>query len=90
MADMGSILGKRRSRGPDTMADDAQAILRRHFEAQFAPLRQRPVARAVEIAAPGDDESEEDSRSESEWGGISDEEEGSTEVNTTVIRDPTD
>lgn len=71
---MPSVLGKRKSRNtePAISEEEAQAIFRRHFEAQFKPLpeQSKPKTAVVDdVAATDSDESD-----ESEWGGISDEE----------------
>lgn len=59
----------------DSIQEDAQAIFRRHFEAQFKPLPElKRVAKIVE------EEPEDDSEEDSEWDGISDEDGGSVQV----------
>ena len=71
-----SVDMSRRTREGDSDASDspeldAQEIFRRHFEAQFKPLPEvkKPIKYVEELP---EDESEE----ESEWGGITDEEDG--------------
>jgi len=54
--------------------EDAQAIFRRHFEAQFKPL---PVVAKPVVEQTKNDE---DDSEESDWDGISDEEIGSGKV----------
>jgi hypothetical protein len=87
---MAPTLGKRKRRTAEATEDnreddgegsaslelDAQEIFRRHFEAQFKPLPvvQKTVKEPEE--APPEDESEEDS----EWDGISEEEETTVQV----------
>lgn len=70
---MAPVLGKRKARPvdrePATEPEDAQAIFRRHFEAQFKPL---PVAAKPVLAAGSEDETDSDGE-DSEWDGISDE-----------------
>ncbi|KAI1504169.1 hypothetical protein F5X99DRAFT_424194 [Biscogniauxia marginata] len=76
---MATVLGKRKSRtqkaDPSVSQEDAMAVFRRHFEAQFKPLE--PTTESTKLAP----ESQlEDMRSDSEssdgsWGGVSDEEE---------------
>ncbi|KAK7422420.1 pre-rRNA processing and 40S ribosomal subunit assembly [Neonectria punicea] len=79
-----AVLGKRKAREePSVSTEDAAAIFRRHFEAQFSPL---PTTQAKATkAAPDndDDDSEEDDENQEdkdreedddEWGGLSDEE----------------
>jgi hypothetical protein len=66
-----AVLGKRKAPGPSIDEQEAQEIFRRHFEAQFNPL---PAAGTDK--RPVDDESDaEQSEDESEWGGLSEEEE---------------
>ncbi|KAL7626927.1 pre-rRNA processing and 40S ribosomal subunit assembly [Parahypoxylon ruwenzoriense] len=64
---MATVLGKRKSRSQKSESsvsrEEAQAIFRRHFEAQFAPLEPSDTALQKE-AAPGSDP--EDLRSDSE------------------------
>ncbi|KAL2752473.1 hypothetical protein ACRALDRAFT_1072402 [Sodiomyces alcalophilus JCM 7366] len=74
---MSSVLGKRKSRNtePTISEEEAQAIFRRHFEAQFKPLPEQPKSKIPVVdhdAATDADETDDDS----EWGGISDEEDG--------------
>jgi hypothetical protein len=86
---MATTLGKRKLRDAkatgNNIQDDsddsrsfelnAQEIFRRHFEAQFKPLRQ--VEKPVKVLEEGlEDESEE----ESEWDGISDPDEVAIQV----------
>lgn len=82
---MGTTLGKRKSRPPEKKTseaeiEDAEAIFRRHFEAQFKPLQVAPSRQAAK-KVPQEKEVEEDedvSSSESGdsgWGGISENEE---------------
>ncbi|KPM41541.1 hypothetical protein AK830_g5003 [Neonectria ditissima] len=84
-----AVLGKRKAREePSISEEDAAAIFRRHFEAQFSPL---PVTQAkANKTAPDDDdvdeeagdddgddqddEDEGDDDDDDEWGGLSDEE----------------
>ena len=86
---MASMLGKRKRRGreitkkesreesegSDASGLDAQEIFRRHFEAQFKPL---PVAR--QPSKPTGEDSADGSEEESDWGGISDNEETEVQV----------
>ncbi|RDW78407.1 hypothetical protein BP5796_06259 [Coleophoma crateriformis] len=61
----------------DSALEDAQAIFRRHFEAQFKPLPEvKKAAKPIE-AAPEEEESQED---ESEWDGLSEVEETEVQV----------
>jgi hypothetical protein len=53
---------------------DAQELFRRHFEAKFKPL---PAVKKVEKVV---EETENDSEDESDWDGISEDEEGAVEV----------
>lgn len=62
---------ERREGSPESSVideEEAQAIFRRHFEAQFKPLP--TIKRVVEPVEPVKDD--EDDESESEWDGISD------------------
>ncbi len=75
-ADTATSPGKRKARAAAAVPDDAQAILRRHFEAQFAPLK--PVSTVRKPAVVDVDEASLDADSQSdesgsEWSGISDE-----------------
>ncbi|KAI1801622.1 hypothetical protein F4811DRAFT_453937 [Daldinia bambusicola] len=77
---MPAVLGKRKSRTqkpePSVSQEDAQAIFRRHFEAQFAPLE--TSSHAVSKPAQAADEPEDlrsdsdDAASEDSWDGVSD------------------
>jgi hypothetical protein len=80
------MLGKRKRRTPrkerkgeseesDTEELDAQEIFRRHFEAQFKPL---PATQ--KSLKPADEELEDESEDDSDWDGISDEEENAVQV----------
>ncbi|KAI6782162.1 uncharacterized protein J7T54_002399 [Emericellopsis cladophorae] len=77
-----AVLGKRKALAPSKEEEiDAEEILRRHFEARFAPL-ETPTAPAVadtderttnEVDESDDDaEQDEDDNAEDEWGGLSD------------------
>lgn len=72
-----AVLGKRKAPEPSISEEDAAAIFRRHFEAQFSPL---PGAAAksktaqeddAEVEDDGDSDNEEEDEDE-EWGGLSD------------------
>ncbi|KAI1106844.1 hypothetical protein F4804DRAFT_270195 [Jackrogersella minutella] len=70
---MAIVLGKRKSRTQaeesDISKEDAQAIFRRHFEAQFAPLDvTHPVSKTAQASELEDMRSDSD---EDSWGGIS-------------------
>jgi hypothetical protein len=54
---------------------DAQEIFRRHFEAQFKPLPAVP-----KFSKPANDESGDGSEGDSDWDGISDDEENAVQV----------
>lgn len=79
---MSAVLGKRKAREaasePTEGTEDANEIFRRHFEAQFKPLQVAPVQQ--HSAAELDEDEETDSEDDSEWGGISDEEEDDGEA----------
>ncbi|KAI1476471.1 hypothetical protein F4774DRAFT_239527 [Daldinia eschscholtzii] len=85
---MATVLGKRKSRTQKPEAsvsqEDAQAIFRRHFEAQFAPLEE---SHAAAVSKPAQADEPEDLRSDSEddddddasedsWDGVSESEDG--------------
>lgn len=82
-----AVLGKRKAPEPWVSQEDAAAIFRRHFEAQFAPLTGTDPKRAT--AQVGDDESdseeedgedeEADEDDEEGWGGFSESDEDSDE-----------
>jgi hypothetical protein len=86
---MASMLGKRKRRAPeatkiehreeseesDASELDAQEIFRRHFEAQFTPLPAAQIC-SKPVAKEALDEPEEDS----DWDGISDDEENGVQV----------
>lgn len=63
-----------------TFDQDAEEIFRRHFEAQFRPLPEvkNPVKPVEKV--------EEDPEEESEWGGISDEDDGVQIIEHTDIQ----
>ncbi|KAM0286252.1 hypothetical protein ACHAQH_000980 [Verticillium albo-atrum] len=72
---MPSVLGKRKSRKaqePAISEEEAQAIFRRHFEAQFAPLPEAKKSKVVEAEA--EEILEYDAEVDSDWDGVSDDE----------------
>ncbi|KAF4459192.1 swr1-complex 5 [Fusarium albosuccineum] len=80
-----AVLGKRKARAePPFSEEDAAAIFRRHFEAQFAPLpgadlESKPKAKGRdddddEASVDNEDEEKNDDRDDDEWGGFSDDE----------------
>ncbi|KAG8416619.1 pre-rRNA processing and 40S ribosomal subunit assembly [Metarhizium acridum] len=61
-----AVLGKRKAPASSISEPDANELLRRHFEARFQPLEERPSStKAEQQAAEGD------SNEDSEWGGLS-------------------
>ncbi|KAI1404007.1 hypothetical protein F4819DRAFT_173480 [Hypoxylon fuscum] len=77
---MATVLGKRKARTqkaePPVSQEDAQAIFRRHFEAQFAPLEPSDAVAKAALAVEGpedlrSDDSDDNDGSEDEWDGIS-------------------
>ncbi|KAM0334325.1 hypothetical protein ACHAQA_001349 [Verticillium albo-atrum] len=73
---MPSVLGKRKSRKaqePAISEEEAQAIFRRHFEAQFAPLPEAKKPKVTEAEAE-EEILQDDAEVDSEWDGVSDEE----------------
>ncbi|ROT38339.1 hypothetical protein SODALDRAFT_351412 [Sodiomyces alkalinus F11] len=84
---MASVLGKRKSRNTELSIseEEAQAIFRRHFEAQFKPLPEQPKSNPQ--IADDDLATDTDESDDSEWGGISDEDDGdgSSEQSVEVI-----
>ncbi|KAB5558272.1 hypothetical protein GE09DRAFT_1188984 [Coniochaeta sp. 2T2.1] len=80
---MSKVLGKRKVREEKSEADllDAQEIFRRHFEAQFKPLAVAPIRRPPPTVEAEDDEDPGSESEDSEWEGISgDEEDDGVEV----------
>ncbi|KAI0851805.1 hypothetical protein F5Y00DRAFT_217609 [Daldinia vernicosa] len=76
---MATVLGKRKSRAqkvePSVSQEEALAIFRQHFEAQFAPLDPLHTAsKPVQTDEPEDLRSDSDEASEDSWGGVSDSE----------------
>ncbi|KAI1648492.1 uncharacterized protein F4817DRAFT_66593 [Daldinia loculata] len=76
---MATVLGKRKSRAqkPESLVsqEEAQAIFRQHFEAQFAPLDPSLAAsKPTQIDEPEDLRSDSDDASEDSWDGVSDSE----------------
>ncbi|RSL65600.1 hypothetical protein CEP54_004106 [Fusarium duplospermum] len=89
-----AVLGKRKARSePSISKEDAAAIFRRHFEAQFAPLpgadtesKSKATKRDDEDedatsvdSDEEDDDEEEGSEDGDEWGGLSDDEQSEEE-----------
>ncbi|KAI0881889.1 uncharacterized protein GGS22DRAFT_196075 [Annulohypoxylon maeteangense] len=73
---MATVLGKRKVRPRKEESsinqEDAQAIFRRHFEAQFAPLEQtQPIPRTVQASELEDLRSDSDDASDGSWDGLS-------------------
>lgn len=67
-----AVLGKRKAAAAPAQ-ESAEEIFRRHFEARFAPLDGEEATATAddnEVLSDGDDDDE------SEWGGLSDEEDG--------------
>lgn len=66
-----AVLGKRKAREePSISQEDAAAIFRRHFEAQFSPLPASQTKAAKAAPADGVDDGDDDD----EWGGLSSDE----------------
>ncbi|EON98144.1 hypothetical protein UCRPA7_6455 [Phaeoacremonium minimum UCRPA7] len=93
---MGTLLGKRKTRVPEKTSEaeiqDAEAIFRRHFEAQFKPLQvaesRKPARKSAREPEVEVDEDDSDSESaDSEWGGISEDDEA--EANAVEVIDHT-
>jgi hypothetical protein len=89
-----AVLGKRKARSePSISKEDAAAIFRRHFEAQFAPLPGADVESKSKATKRDnededgtsvdsdeeDDDEEEGSDDDNEWGGLSDDEQSEEE-----------
>ncbi|TPX14363.1 uncharacterized protein E0L32_005559 [Thyridium curvatum] len=76
-----SVLGKRKPKATEEELEDAQAIFRKHFEAQFQLLPEDQPLRKAEGEDEEDEEDDEDdseedgSDAESEWDGLSGDEE---------------
>ncbi|RMJ08541.1 hypothetical protein CDV36_011844 [Fusarium kuroshium] len=95
-----AVLGKRKARSePSISKEDAAAIFRRHFEAQFAPLpgadaesKSKATKRDDEDedatsvdSDEEDDDEEEGSEDDDEWGGLSDDEQSEEEEEVPTI-----
>ncbi|TFB05682.1 hypothetical protein CCMA1212_002003 [Trichoderma ghanense] len=75
-----AVLGKRKAPEPTISTEDAQEIFRRHFEAQFLPLPEAERKARGKEEGEEDDSEDDSDRSEGEggeWGGLSNDEEGS-------------
>lgn len=74
-----SVLGKRKPKATEEELEDAQAIFRKHFEAQFQLLPEDQPLRKAEgeddVEDDEDDSEEDGSDAESEWDGLSGDEE---------------
>lgn len=79
---MSTVLGKRKARATEEKSsvdlEDAQEIFRRHFEAQFKPLAIAPI-RPPPTAEAEDDEDPGSEAEDSEWEGISEDEDGTNQ-----------
>jgi hypothetical protein len=77
---MSKVLGKRKAREvedkPAVDLEDAQEIFRRHFEAQFKPLAVEPLRPLPATVEAEDDEDPGSEADDSEWEGLSEDEEG--------------
>ncbi|KAH7272692.1 hypothetical protein MRS44_003200 [Fusarium solani] len=95
-----AVLGKRKARSePSISKEDAAAIFRRHFEAQFAPLPGADVESKSKATKRDnededgtsvdsdeeDDDEEEGSNDDNEWGGLSDDEQSEEEEEVSTI-----
>jgi hypothetical protein len=74
-----AILGKRKAPEPAVSPEEAQEIFRRHFEAQFQPIRDRRTVAASDDETDGDSDEDDATEGstdgdESEWGGLSNDE----------------
>ena len=77
---MSTVLGKRKSRSLEEGSEDAiakaQSIFQKHFESRFKPLKPDPMPKQAAPPSDEDDDETETDLSESEWGGLSGEEDG--------------
>ena len=78
---MGLVLGKRKRRRAEEdgelSTEDAHAIFKRHFEARFKPLVDGDAgSKPTRLKRRLESEAEDEASSESEWEGVSDEEDG--------------
>lgn len=64
-----AVLGKRKAPESSASEVDANELLRRHFEARFQPLEEKASDETQ------NDEVEEDSEEDEEWGGLSNDDE---------------
>ncbi|EEU46557.1 uncharacterized protein NECHADRAFT_79278 [Fusarium vanettenii 77-13-4] len=92
-----AVLGKRKARSePSISKEDAAAIFRRHFEAQFAPLpgadvkskskatkRDTEDEDATSVDSDEEEDDEEGSEDDDEWGGLSEDEQSEEEEDQT-------
>lgn len=87
---MSKVLGKRKARDADAKPaldpEDAQEIFRRHFEAQFKPLAVEPIRPLPQTVEAEDDEDSGSEAEDSEWGGISEDEEGMLHASPQSLR----
>lgn len=90
-----AVLGKRKAREePSISQEDAAAIFRRHFEAQFSPLPADRTKAAKAAPADGvddedtedddEDDEEEDGDDDDEWGGLSGDESNEEEESAPI------
>ncbi|KAI1465010.1 uncharacterized protein F4812DRAFT_147887 [Daldinia caldariorum] len=95
---MAAVLGKRKSRAqkpePSVSQEEAQAIFRRHFEAQFEPLQpsshavSKPAQAADEpedLRSDSDSDDDDDAASEDSWDGVSDSESESSPPGSSAV-----
>lgn len=81
-AAMTKVLGKRKARSAEDKTaldpENAQEIFRRHFETQFKPLAVEPIRPLPPTVEAEDDEDPGSEAEDSEWGGISEDEDDGT------------
>lgn len=70
-----AVLGKRKATEPSISEEEANEIFRRHFESRFAPLPETTPSKTTVESDHDDDEP-----SDSEWGGISSDEDSASET----------
>lgn len=76
-----AVLGKRKATEPSISEEEANEIFRRHFESRFAPLPETTPSKTT-VESDHDDEP-----SDSEWGGISSDEDNVSGVEASDVED---
>lgn len=82
---MAPVLGKRKASVLETKEtqEDAADVFRRHFEAQFKPLKTEQFRRVDQLEEPEDDETSDEDMDE--WDGLSEDEDDDEEDTTPTV-----